>query len=271
MSAATGHDVRSARRRGPNGIPALVAQPAVAGRFPSVILLHERYGLVPHTEEAARKLAARGYVVVAPDLFHAHPDQERLHQGEVKIRPVDADVLVQLEAAERIFHDVDAADPNRLAVIGVCQTGRYPFVYGAAHPLRAAIALYGAAQDRDWEVNERQPDGMEGLVAKLDAPVLGIFGEKDHVISIDHVRRLRDALERHDRTYQITIYADAPHGWLNDTMPGRYRPEIAARTWAEIVEFLRRTLDGTPGDRVRWAFCAEKHAGYDFAKNVRLE
>ena len=112
---------------------------------------------------------------------------------------------------------------------------------------------------------------MEDLIARMRAPVLGLFGEKDHVISIDDVRRLRDALERHDRSYQITVYAGAPHGWLNDTMPGRYRPQIASRTWAEVVAFLARTLADGADASVRWEFRAEKHADYDFAKNVRLE
>jgi carboxymethylenebutenolidase len=102
--------------------------------------------------------------------------------------------------------------------------------------------------------------------------VLGIFGEKDHIISFDDVLQLRAALEHGNLSYQLTIYADAPHGWLNDTMPGRYRPEIAQQTWDEVVAFLRRTLGGAPSaGTIDWSFTARKHLDYDFTKNVRLE
>ena len=89
---------------------------------------------------------------------------------------------------------------------------------------------------------------------------------------LDLAIRLRAALEHGNLSYQLTIYADAPHGWLNDTMPGRYRPEIAKQTWSEVVAFLKRTLSGAPPpDTIDWSFTARKHLDYDFTKNVRLE
>src|SRR5262249_58189926 len=81
------------------------------------------------------------------------------------------------------------------------------------------------------------------LIARVDCPVLGIFGEADHVISLADVRQLRDALDRHDKSYHIKIYAGAPHGWLNDTMPGRYRHGQAEAAWALQLAFLKTVLD----------------------------
>jgi carboxymethylenebutenolidase len=266
------HPISESRPTAPGGTPALLCVPDGPGPFPCVILLHERYGLVPHTEDIARIMAGHGYVVCAPDLFHTHPDQAALHAGTVTMRPSDTDVLALLEDAFELFGGEPKADTARFGLIGVCQTGRYPFVWAKHHPIQACIALYGAAQDRDWEINERQPWGMGGLIDALDTNVLGIFGEKDHVISFDDVIRLRNALEAVNQPYQITIYGDAPHGWLNDTMPGRYRPEIAKQTWAEIMTFLEETLvTGRDRSSIVWKFDARKSADYDFGKNVRLE
>ena len=39
------------------------------------------------------------------------------------------------------------------------------------------------------------------------------FGEADHIISLDDVRRFRDALETHRKSYDIHVYKGAPHGW----------------------------------------------------------
>jgi carboxymethylenebutenolidase len=266
------YQVIETRPVAPGGTPALVCRPDAPGTFPCFILLHERYGLVQHTEDLARKASADGYVVIAPDLFYTHPDQAALHAGTITVKPADTEVLALLEDTFALFADVPAADSSRLGMMGVCQTGRYPFVWAKHHPLQACIALYGAAQKRDWEVTPQQPWGMSGLIDAIDSAVLGIFGEKDHIISFDDVVRLRAALESANRSYQLTIYADAPHGWLNDTMPGRYRPEIAKATWNEVMAFLNDTLVvGRSGETIDWKFTASKSADYDFTKNVRLE
>jgi carboxymethylenebutenolidase len=249
-----------------------MCRPDAPGPFPCVILLHERYGLVPHTEDLARKMSADGFVVCAPDLFYAHPDQAALHAGTIGVRPGDREVLTLLEDAFGLFSSESAADPTRFGMVGVCQTGRYPFVWAKHHPLQACVSIYGAAQQSDWEVNERFPWGMSGLIDSMQTRVLGLFGERDHVISFDDVVRLRDALEKAALSYQITVYADAPHGWLNDTMPGRYRPAIARETWSETMTFLIETLvTGRDPARIDWAFRASRQLDYDFTKNVRLE
>ncbi len=254
------------------GTPALMCRPEGLESFPCVMLLHERYGLVQHTEDLARKMCSDGFAVCAPDLFHAHPDQAALHAGTVGAKPTDREVLAILEDAYTLFNDVPGADPSRLGLMGVCQTGRYPFVWAKHHPLTACITVYGAAQRSDWEVNERFPWGMSGLMEGISTNVLGIFGEKDHVISFDDIIRFRNALEAAGLSYQVTVYADAPHGWLNDTMPGRYRPVAAKQTWDEVIAFLTDTLiAGRDAALIDWKFTAQKNPDYDFTKNVRLE
>ena len=108
----------------------------------------------------------------------------------------------------------------------------------AERPIAAAMIWYGAASKREWQVNERYPRPLDEIIARVECPVLGLFGEADHVISLDDVRRLRDMLDRHDKSYHIKIYPGAPHGWLNDTMPGRYRRAEAEAGWALQLAFL---------------------------------
>jgi carboxymethylenebutenolidase len=92
-------------------------------------------------------------------------------------------------------------------------------VFAAEIPIQAAVVWYGAASKREWVVNERQPRPLEEVIAKVPCPVFGAFGEADHIISLDDVRRFRNCLEDHRKSYHIRVYKGAPHGWLNDTMP----------------------------------------------------
>jgi carboxymethylenebutenolidase len=145
-------------------------------------------------------------------------------------------------------------------------------VVAASRPIAAALVWYGAAQPREWAVNKKYPRALDEIIAAVDCPVLGMFGETDHLISIEDIRRFRDCLERHGKSYDIHVYRDAPHGWLNDTMPGRYRRAQAEAAWAHQRAFLAQVL--APGyDRSTRMqhYAADIAADYDFSRNVRHE
>ncbi len=161
---------------------------------------------------------------------------------------------------------------NRLIVAGYCQTGRHPLVYAAQRTLSAAVVWYGACSQREWPAGPLHPVKLEDIIAKIDCPVFGAFGAADHIISIDDVRRFRDTLERMKKSYEIHVYPDAPHGWLNDTMPGRYRAPQADAGWADQQAFIKKiSSPGFKQTHLSWEFDCAFTPDYDFSKNVRLE
>jgi len=85
-----------------------------------------------------------------------------------------------------------------------------------------------------------------------------------------YVRRVRDLLEDARRSYEFVMYPDLPHGWLNDTMPGRFRAEQARETFELIVTWLRATASAKQGTSVSWRFTSTIAEDYDFASNARL-
>lgn len=254
------------------GMPAFIAAPDAKNvKFPCIVLLHERYGLVQHTKDLAARFAAEGYACITPDLFFMHPDQDALHKGDASCEPTDPAVAAQIDAAIDAAIAAIPVDTDRIAVMGVCQTARYALVAASRRKIAAALCWYGAAQPREWQVNERFPVGLDELIAKTNCPVLGMFGEKDHIISIDDVRKLRASLETHGRSYQIEVFPGAPHGWLNDTMPGRYRREQAEAAWAAQASFLKAAFAPARGDLITQSFKAGIARDYDFKQHVRFE
>jgi carboxymethylenebutenolidase len=255
-----------------NGMEAFVATPPSKTPLPVVVLMHERYGLVQHTRDQAIRCARDGYFVIAPNFFFRHPDQAALHAGASRYDMTDPESVELMHAACAAIKDDARADLTRLAVAGYCQTGRHPLVIGAHMPLTAIIVWYGAASKREWGINERQPEALEDIIARIKCPVFAAFGALDHIISIADVCRLRNELETHKKSYDIHIYAGAPHGWLNDTMPGRYRQAQAEAGWAAQQRFLDRIMNGpTHPHDVSWQFECHFSDDYDFSKNVRLE
>jgi len=249
--------------------------PRSEARAGAIVILHERYGLVQHTLDLAARLARDGFVALAPDLFSRwQGDRDALRRGEVRVTLPDPEVAAVVDAGLDFLKAHPRVAPERIVLMGVCQSGRYPLVVGSKRSdLAACVVLYGASQRRDWEVSELQPRPMQDMMRSLAAPVLFVFGEADHTISLDDVRRTRDALESGRRSYRMKVFPGMPHGWLNDTMPGRYRPREAEAAWRVLLDFLSDVFTGAwPGaGQVRWEFESASAPDYDFSRNVRLE
>lgn len=240
------------------------------GRTPIVIVCHERYGVVRHTVELAEKFAAAGFMTLAPDFY-----ADMTFTGEEERLPEVGDdaVLRHLDAAITHARGLEGCgDGSPLAVIGICRSGSYGILADAERSdLDAVVMLYGGAQPREYETGALRATPYQELIATGTSPVLGLWGEKDHTMSVEHVRRVRDLLEDARRGYDFVLYPDLPHGWLNDTMPGRFREAEARETFDTIVEWLRGKFAGTaPAGQVSWSYRSTISTAYDFGANERL-
>jgi len=232
------------------------------GPFKAVILGHERYGLVQHTLDLAAKFAAYSYMCVAPDMAsHWKGDKEALNRGDARLTLTPDQIKYYMGKGMDYLLAQPQVDKTRIAAMGVCQSGDYPLLLNSARKEVAAnLIFYGGVTTG------------EDVIAKVTAPILGVFGEADHVIALDAVHKFRDNLERHRKSYEFNVFAEMPHGWLNDTMPGRYRQAQSEAAWAMMIDFLNRVYAGAyPPGRVRQRFELDIAVDYDFKKNVRLE
>lgn len=254
-------------------VEGFLAAPAGDGPFPAVILYHERYGLVQHTLDLAEKFALYGYVALAPDLFSRwEGDKAALNRGEFMVPISDADIKSYGGDCLDFLLADGRVDSRHIAAMGVCQSGDYPLVLNSIRgELCANVVVYGGAQAGVWETGPLRDEPYAAILARTSAPILGIWGEDDFVVSVDDMRRLRDVLERERKSYEFVLFRDMPHGWFNSTMPGRYRPRQTDQAWTLIMDFLERVRAGAfPADRATWRFESDIARNYDFSKKVRL-
>ena len=262
-----------------DGTPVHIFRPAGEDRPQrAVVLFHERYGLVEHTLDLGAKLAGDGLLALTPDLFEGRvEDYDAVRAGDIRVDIYDDDVIRTAEACLALLQRDFGIEASSVAIMGVCQSGRHPICVAHANPaIGAAVVFYGAAQDRDWPADEEKPVAMHEMLTNLTVPLFATFAEADHVISLDNVVQFRSALEEGRRGYRIRVQPDAPHGFMDSTKPGRYRPEATAESWSALLAFLDETLgrkvsadDGE--ERVVWEFSASVSRSYDFSRNVRLE
>ena len=243
------------------------------GSCGAIILGHERYGLVQHTLDLTAKFALHGFIALAPDMYSRwEGDKDALARGDISVPLSDEDIISYLGDSLDFLQADPRVAPGRVAAMGVCQSGDYPLVLNSVRKeLAANIVVYGGAQQRSWELSETRQIPYESIIERISAPVLGIWGEGDWVVSVEDMRRLRNTLESNRKSYEFKLFRDMPHGWMNSTMPGRYRPKESEEAWMLILNFLRRVFAGDfPADRVIWRFDSDISPAYDFSQNVRL-
>ena len=257
-----------------SGMTCLTAAPEASGPRPAVVLIHERYGIVEHQRRLAEKFASSGYVACLPDLFHRFDgDREALARGDSRADMPDDNALADLDETLAFLREQSYVTGDDIGIVGVCQSGRQPLLYAAhRNDVAAIVVAYGGVGRNDWQANEGRPSPVGDLIARVNCPVLGLFGEEDHVIAVEEASRFRNALEDNRKSYRMRIYEGAPHGWLNDTMPGRYRHEQSEAAWVELIRFLSETLDSRwDPNHVTWSYESSISPTYDFANNRRLE
>ena len=257
-----------------NRINGFLGRPGGADKRPAVIHLHERYGIVQHTTDLAQKLVDVGYVTVVPDLFSRFTgDRQALARGDSRVELCDAEVLQDADAIVTYLRTLPEVDDSRIAMIGVCQTGRQPLLLSAYREyLSGIVVMYGAIYNADWESHQLRPEPVAQLLEKLSCPVQGIFGELDNLVPLDNVLRMGNVLATARKSSDIHVYAEAPHGFLNDTMPGRYRAAQTQAAWSQILFFLDAVLNKEWNkERVIWRLESDTSIHYDFSKNRRWE
>ncbi|MDX1650274.1 MAG: dienelactone hydrolase family protein, partial [Myxococcota bacterium] len=138
-----------------------------------------------------------------------------------------------LDAAVQALLDEDATTGPKVGCIGFCMGGQLA-LHAATRNRRigAVVDFYG--------IHPRVTLDLAGL----EAPVLGIFAEKDPVVPPEAARKLEEDLRNAGKRSKILVYPGVDHAFMNDTRPDVFHAETAARAWGETLAFLRAELGG---------------------------
>lgn len=197
-----------------------LATPA-ASPAPTLLLIHEWWGLNDQIKAMTREFANQGYLALACDLF----------DGRVATTPDEAQSLTKTlnagHAADTLSSWVDwlrnHPDGNRkVGVVGWCFGGGWSLNVSVLTPVEATAVYYGRV------------DLPAAKLANLKGPVLGHFGRRDKFITEPIVTAFETAMKQAGKPYTIYWY-DADHAFAN--------PTGANYDQADAQLALKRTLD----------------------------
>lgn len=206
-----------------------------AGTGPGVVVIQEWWGLTEHIKQVADRLAAAGFVALAPDLYG---------DGVTTTDPERAGSLMQQLSVEQAATDLGAAVDFLLDHPAVTGTS----VGAVGFSMGGGFVLVLAAQEgsRIGAVVPYYSLGAYDLVdlSRITAPVLGHFGSDDAFAPPGAARELEQTL-RAARSPSVTIHVHdgADHFFANeDDDFGTHDPGLARSAWRETVAFLRERL-----------------------------
>lgn len=220
-------------------LPAYRAMPSRGGSFPVVLVVQEIFGVHEHIKDICRRLAKRGYLAIAPELYARQGDVSKISNlreiiSKVVSKVPDEQVMSDLDATVS-WADKSKGDVNRLGMTGFCWGGRIVWLY-AAHSakLKAGVAWYGRLTGDKDELHPKHPID---LAASVRCPVLGLYGAADQGIPLDTVEKMRAALKESNKKAEIVVYPDTPHAFFADYRPS-YREQPAADGWKRMLDWF---------------------------------
>ena len=236
----------------PDGVAnAYLARPD-AEPHPGVLFIPDAFGLRPAIEQMVDRLAAAGYVVLAPNVYYRAgrtPVEDLLGPpgGE---RPPDAFrtvlPLIQELTPTRVAGDgaayldalASAAAPGNVAVAGYCMGGRLAWRIAATRPesVAALAAFHTAGLVGD------DADSPHRSAARLK-PVEAYFGfaDEDPGMTLEQLATLERALDSAGVQYVAEVYAGARHGYAVPDAAA-YDEAAAERHFRELTALLQRTV-----------------------------
>ena len=208
-----------------------LARPAEGGPFPGVVVIQEWWGLNPNICDIANRIAAEGYVALAPDLYHGQITAEPGEAEKIMMGLEEPRALQDMNGAVAALQARDDVRSERIGVTGFCLGGGMSLLLAMHNPaVTAAAPFYGIPGE-----------GM-GAAAQITGAVTGFFAGKDDWVNADAVASIRSALEANNVRHELHIYDDAEHGFFNDTNAGVHHPEAADDAWAKLKAFFAAEL-----------------------------
>ena len=213
---------------------AYVARPGDGGTHPGVLVFQEAFGVNRHIRNVCDRLAAEGYVAIAPELFHrTGPGFEGSYTDFPAVQPHYQAVTTEtaemdVRAAHEWLSSNAQVKAKEISSVGFCMGGRVSFLANSVVPLQAAVSFYGGGI----------APGLLDRAAKVQAPTLLIWGGLDKHIPPEQRKAVTDALSAEQKIYVNVEFSRAGHGFFCDERAS-YEPHSAGQAWALTLEFLR--------------------------------
>lgn len=203
-----------------------LAVPARGG--PGVLVIQEWWGLVEHIRGVCDRLAAEGFVALAPDLYHGETTVEPDEAGKMLMDLNMENAAKDMSGALKYLQSSPIVDPQKIGSVGFCMGGGLSLMLATIQPIDAAVAYYG--------VPSGSPD-----YGNIKGAVLGHYAEHDDWGPGQPGQLFAD-LKAKGIDAELYVYPGTYHAFFNDSRPEVYADDAAKLSWDRSLAFFRKHL-----------------------------
>ncbi|MHB8659693.1 MAG: dienelactone hydrolase family protein [Solirubrobacteraceae bacterium] len=235
----------------PDGVAdGYLSRPECAGTHPGVLFIIDAFGLRPRTKAMADRIAAEGYVVIAPNVFYRAgraplfemPDLSAPGAREqllARLRPLMEQLspaAIALDGGVYLDH-LQRLAPGTVAITGYCMGGRVGWRIATAHPDRVAAlaSFHGGGFVTD------APDSPHRSARALRAELYLGHADNDQSMTPEMIAELDQALDQAAVRYRSELYEGAVHGYTMSDTPV-YNEPACERHFRELFALLQRAV-----------------------------
>jgi carboxymethylenebutenolidase len=210
-----------------------LAVPA-SGSGPGVIVIQEWWGLTDHIADVADRLAAEGFVALAPDLYGGKTTHDADEAGQLMSQLPEDQAARDLAGAVDFLLGHEAVTSSKVGAVGFCMGGGFVLLLAnqQGDKVGAAVPFYGLG-----------PAAEQADFSGLTASVQGHYGEKDAFYPVEQAKAQEQQIRDQSGAEVVFHYYDAAHAFHNDENTlGTYDEDAAKLAWNRTVDFLRAKL-----------------------------
>jgi len=193
----------------------------------AIVLVPDAYGLDAFTKAEADRLAARGYLVAAIDIYNGRQTTDPGDLANLVANLNAATVMKTVDAGIRLFHESPKFRVDHVVAMGWGVGATYVFQAARENKLLdGAITFYGPLESRD------------PVLGKFTAPLCALYPENDPVATHDNVLAFQQRMKDAGNDCEAWFIA-AASGWSNPRSKA-YNPTEDKEAWKVALPFLIR-------------------------------
>ena len=202
----------------------------IRGSGPGVLVLHAWWGLTPVFTEVCDRLAAEGFVALAPALFPGEATATTVAEAEALLGTLDEAAVAEpvVRAATEQLLGLPEVTGAQIGVLGFSLGAYWALHLSQVRPddVGAVVTIYGT-DDGDYSTAR--------------AAYLGHFAEHDDFEPLEAVRALETKIRAAGREVTFHVYPGTGH-WFAEPNRPEYDAAAAELVWERTLAFLKARL-----------------------------
>lgn len=226
---------------------AYVARPEHGGPWPAVIVFMEIFGVNSHIRDVTNRIAAEGYVAIAPNYYHrttsnlelgytdADVEKGRKHKERTTRKGLLIDIRTVIQWLRK---SKNVSSPDRMGCVGFCFGGHVAYIAAGFDEIVATVSFYGGG------IATSSPGGGAPTIShteEIKGEILCLFGEEDPLIPHAETVMIENTLKENNIRHEVVRYANVGHGFFCNQRAD-FDAAAADDAWNRMKELFQRAL-----------------------------